>query len=984
MHGRRVAGQKPEAAPLSRLRTGKVKPVRSTPPTPRSSAIAASRWHKLLEAVSEAHPTGVPEASGPVRIIHYRVKAAGIFEGRDLALEILQQEHKKSGGWGALKELNLARTTISKLPDPLDRQILAAIQGCPRLWDQNVNTEGGPFALGVAQTELLLPLLCATGRFTVTDVAGNSTAPLRLDEGERWRFIVKVTHGDGDTYRFHGVLRRGHDEEVELAEPALMLDTGWVFLHDRAARFDPDGAFPWITTLRQTGGAPIPARDVEPFLQRLFATPHLPQVELPSDLRIEIQTTTPQIRVLVKPHPYDEQAIRARLQFDYGQVTYPDGEARPGLLDARTRVFHQRNREAEQQAREQLRHAGFRYQPDHLVADFPYHVPVQALPVTLHSLLPLGWKIESNGRLYRAPSQLNLRVSSGTDWLELAGRGQFEGSQVDLPTLLKAVRSGATTVELDDGSLGLLPEDWLRRMELLSKVGENEQGHVRFQRGQALLLDALLAEQPNVEMDVAFAQFREELRNFHSVEPMDAPPGFHGTLRPYQREGLGWFDFLRRFGFGGCLADDMGLGKTVQVLALLERRRQEKAGPSLVVVPRSLVFNWKQEAARFTPALRILEHSGIGRARHSGQLSEYDLILTTYGTLRRDALLLKEITFDYAILDESQAIKNSTTHAAKAARVLRARHRLALSGTPVENHLGELWSLFEFLNPGLLGRSAALGVFAGPEVAPELRHLLARSIRPFILRRTKGQVAPELPARLEQTIYCELPPPQRKMYDELRAYYQQTLRQKIDQNGLSRSKLIILEALLRLRQVACHPGLIDPAHQDLESAKLSALIPQLTEVTQEGHKALVFSQFTSFLRLVRTQVEAAGLAYEYLDGKTKDRQARVERFQNDPDCRLFLISLRAGGLGLNLTSAEYVFLLDPWWNPAVEAQAIDRAHRIGQKQKVFAYRLIARNTIEEKVLELQAQKRDLVAAILTEDQSLLRTLTREDLELLLG
>lgn len=953
------------------------------PSAARLSSSATSRWSKLLEAVTEAHPSGVPEAAGPARLIHYRIKAAGISEGRDLALVIHQQERKKNGGWGALRELNLARTSISRLPDPLDRQILAAIQGCPRLWDQESATASGPYALGVAQTELLLPLLCATGRFTVTDVAGRSTGPLRLDEGERWRFVVRVTPGEGDTYRFHGSLRCG-SEEVDLSEPALLLETGWVFLHDRAARFDPDGAFPWICTLRQTGGAPIPARDVDIFLQRLFATPHLPQVELPADLHIDIQTATPQIRLLVKQHPYDDQAIRAQLQFVYGSVIYPDGEARPGQLDARTRIFHQRNRVAEQQAREQLRQAGFRYQPDHLAAHFPYHLPLHFLPASLHHLLPLGWKIESNGRLYRAAATLSLKVSSGTDWLELAGCGHFVGGQVGLPALLKAIHSGSTTVTLEDGSLGLLPEGWRRSMELLARVGDHEDNHVRYQRGHALLLDALLSDQPQLEWDESFTRFREELRSFQSVEPQDAPDGFQGTLRPYQREGLGWFDFLRRLGFGGCLADDMGLGKTVQVLALLEKRRQEKAGPSLVVVPRSLLFNWKQEAAHFTPALRILEHSGIGRARLGGRLADFDVVLTTYGTLRSDALLLKEITFDYAILDEAQAIKNASTHAAKAARVLRARHRLALSGTPVENHLGEWWSLFEFLNPGLLGHSAALHVFSGPDVAPEMRHLLARSLRPFILRRTKGQVAPELPARLEQTIYCELPPPQRKLYDELRGYYQQTLRQKIDQYGLNRSKIIILEALLRLRQAACHPGLLDPTHQSMESAKLSALIPQLAEVTQEGHKALVFSQFTSFLRLVRTGVEAAGLNYEYLDGKTKDRQARVERFQNDPDCKLFLISLRAGGLGLNLTAAEYVFLLDPWWNPAVEAQAIDRAHRIGQKQKVFAYRLIARDTIEEKVLDLQAQKRDLVAAILTEDQSLLRTLTREDLERLLA
>ncbi len=404
------------------------------------------------------------------------------------------------------------------------------------------------------------------------------------------------------------------------------------------------------------------------------------------------------------------------------------------------------------------------------------------------------------------------------------------------------------------------------------------------------------------------------------------------------------------------------------------------------MVPRSLVFNWQQEASRFTPSLRVLRHTGADRIKGTAHFAEYDLIVTTYGTLRRDAADFQSEQFDYVILDESQAIKNANTESAKAVRLLKGRRRLALSGTPIENHIGELWSLFEFLNPGLLG-GGSISLLSTNILRPENeknRELLRRALRPFFLRRTKEQVAKELPEKVEQTIFCEMDPVQRKQYDELRDHYRNSLLSSIDQLGFGRAKIQILEALLRLRQAACHPSLLAEVKEEVPNAKLDVLLPRLTEIVSEGHKALVFSQFTSFLAIVRRRLEEQGVTYEYLDGKTRDRAARVDRFQSDPQCQLFLISLRAGGQGLNLTAADYVFLLDPWWNPAVEAQAIDRAHRIGQSKRVFAYRLIARNTVEEKVLALQATKRELADAILNQDNSLIRKITREELLLLLS
>jgi SNF2 family DNA or RNA helicase len=391
------------------------------------------------------------------------------------------------------------------------------------------------------------------------------------------------------------------------------------------------------------------------------------------------------------------------------------------------------------------------------------------------------------------------------------------------------------------------------------------------------------------------------------------------------------------------------------------------------------------EAARFTPKLKVVQYHGPDREALRPELGKYDLVVTTYGTMRRDIGFLATLEFDTAILDEAQAIKNAASESAKAARLLVARHRLALTGTPVENHLGELGSLFEYLNPGLLGRLPALDALSGGRAPSEQElALVARGMRPFILRRTKAQVLPDLPPKTEQVLSCELSDRQRELYDTLRAGYQASLLEQVETQGMGRSTIQVLEALLRLRQVACHPGLVNPEWEEAGSAKLDALFDQVDEVLDEGHKVIVFSQFTKLLAFVRRRLDRDEVPYAYLDGQTRKRGEVVERFQTDPACNVFLISLKAGGVGLNLTAAGYVFLLDPWWNPAVEAQAIDRAHRIGQQQPVFAYRMIAQDTVEQKMLELQRSKRELAEAILDGDGKALAELTAEDLRMLLS
>ena len=604
-------------------------------------------------------------------------------------------------------------------------------------------------------------------------------------------------------------------------------------------------------------------------------------------------------------------------------------------------------------------------------------------------LIEAGHEVDAEGKILRRAGPWSIRIQSNIDWFDMEAAVDFEGTSVSLPKLLQALQKGQKFIRLDDGSQGLLPEEWLRRYAPLALLGEVREGHLRFKKNQALLLDALLGQQTQVHTDQTFRDIREKLSSFSGITSQKEPVGFYGNLRPYQQTGLGWLLFLQTFGFGGCLADDMGLGKTIQVLALLQdqKNKKEKRPASLVVVPRSLVYNWIEEARRFTPELKVLDYTGLERKKRDQDFSHYDFVVTTYGVLRRDILTLKEISFHYVILDEAQAVKNAASQSAKAARLLLTDHKLALTGTPVENNLEELWSLFEFLNPGLLGHSNFFKKMAGEglSLSEENLKILSKALSPFILRRTKEQVLKELPPKQEQTLFCELEKKQKKLYQELAAYYRESLAQKIAKEGMQKSKMHVLEALLRLRQAACHPGLVDKGLKKEPSGKLETLLEQIKEILAEGHKALVFSQFTSLLAIVRERLEAAHIPFEYLDGATRDRKARVDHFQTDPSCPIFLISLKAGGLGLNLTAADYIFILDPWWNPAVEAQAIDRAHRIGQTKQVFAYRLIAKDTVEEKILELQSQKRRLTEAILSQDHThLLRTLTAKDLQILLS
>ena len=967
---------------------------RRRPPKP-----AAPQWQKQL---SRLHKELADRLTNDLsrqrwqagRRILYVIEVGEFMGDEHITLTVGHRERKQNGDWSKPKFESIASSVIAQLPDAEDRKILTILRGAGSQPGGYSYTSydyayRGRFALSSSLAEVVLPFMCRTGRCHLRLGADTELQPLAFDEGEPWSFAIKISKPeDTPCYRVTGHLRRG-EETVDLSQ-ALFFTPKFVFWPGRVSPFTVAGSFDWVRQFCTVPRLEFPKEQSTAWLQQFLRLPHLPSLELPAELNIqEVQgTPRPLLRIEANKERWaPHNVVAGKLSFDYaGQIADPTV---PGpIFLAETNQLIRRDANAEANSLEFLMRMGFSQRVRGYGEPPTLELNIRHLPRVVPLLLAQGWHVEAEGKLYRQPGKIDIEVTTGIDWFELHGSVQFDDTHVALPALLSALKRGEKTVVLGDGSLGMLPEEWLKKHGLLAGLGTVEGGTLKFRRNQAGLLDAMLAAQPEARFDSAFAKIRQELRVFDGIKPADPPAEFQGVLRGYQREGLGWLHFLRRFGFGGCLADDMGLGKTVQVLALLDARRREgpKLRPTLVVVPKSLVFNWQQETARFTPDLRVLDHAGGNRLKPGDHFENYDIILTTYGILRRDALEFKDRKFDYCILDEAQAIKNAKSESAKAVRLIQADHRLTVTGTPIENHLGELWSLFEFLNPGMLGQASVFqlsGVGArNPE--PETRQLLAKALRPFLLRRTKEQVAKDLPSKTEQTLYAEMEPAQHKLYDELRDHYRQSLLTKIAKDGIAKSKIQILEALLRLRQAACHPGLIDKSRVSEPSAKLDLLMPQLAQVLDEGHKALVFSQFTSMLAIVRQRLDQDNITYEYLDGRTRDRGAKVDRFQNDPACKLFLISLKAGGLGLNLTAAEYVFLLDPWWNPAVEAQAIDRTHRIGQTAPVFAYRLIVKDTVEEKVLELQNKKRTLADAILNADNSLIRNLGREELDMLLA
>ncbi len=580
---------------------------------------------------------------------------------------------------------------------------------------------------------------------------------------------------------------------------------------------------------------------------------------------------------------------------------------------------------------------------------------------------------------------ITVGVSSEIDWFDVSIAVSFGEQILSLNHVKKAVLKQESYVKLDDGSYGYLPEEWLQKMERYFRYGEVSKDGVSISKHHFSLIEELYDEIDDEALKDEIEEKKNKLIAFESIKDLKKPKGIKAKLRDYQMHGYNWLSFLNEFKMGGCLADDMGLGKTLQVICLLQEQKNLKVKiPSLIVLPTSLIFNWQNEVEKFAPKLKVKVISGAKRSKETKDYKKYDIILITYGLILRDIDYLKDYQFNYAILDESQAIKNPNSKRYKSVRLLKAHHRIVMTGTPVENSTMDLYSQMSFVNPGLLGSATffrdhfakAIEKDKDEEKTEELKKL----IKPFLIRRTKEQVATELPDKTEMTLYCELEPAQKKVYDTFRDKYKNYLLGKIEDEGLGKSKMYVLEGLMKLRQICNSPALLaDKEDYGNESIKIKELLTHIRENTGQ-HKILVFSQFVKMLNLIKTALDEEQVEYEYLDGKTKNRQERVNNFQHNDKVRVFLISLKAGGTGLNLTSADYVYIIDPWWNPAVEAQAIDRCYRIGQDKHVMAYKMICKGTVEEKIVELQERKMKLVKDIVSTDDSILKSLSKSDIE----
>lgn len=600
-----------------------------------------------------------------------------------------------------------------------------------------------------------------------------------------------------------------------------------------------------------------------------------------------------------------------------------------------------------------------------------------------------GWEVLKNFRFNTSKPKTQIFISNGVDWFDAKVNVVFGDQTVSIAEVKKALANKQTLVHLSDGTLGVLPEEWIKRYSMLFRVGENKHDKLRLSKYHISVIDELYENRDETELMIQLEEKYEKLREFKHIRKVDPPQHLAHILRPYQESGFHWLNFLSDVGWGGILADDMGLGKTVQALAFLHHLR-EKNGKlkALVACPTTLMYNWENEIKKFTPALTYHIHHGAQRTRDKDFFGQFNVIITTYGTLRSDIKLLTEQNFDCVVLDESQAIKNPNSKVAKAACLLKSSHRLCMSGTPLQNNTFDVYAQMNFLNPGMLGTvehfrndfATPIDKFGEKEQKDHLRKLLF----PFILRRTKEQVAKDLPEKTETILYCEMEDDQRRIYDAYRNEYRSKILGTIDEVGIGQSQLTILQGLMKLRQICDSPAILNETEKlPNHSIKLDEITRELEENMGE-HKALVFSQFLGMLALIKEKLVEENIPFVYFDGSTSaaDREKAVREFQTNEEVRVFLISLKAGGVGLNLTAADYVYIVDPWWNPAVEQQAIDRTHRIGQTNNIFAYRMICKDTIEDKILQLQERKRSLAKDLIADDNGFVKSLSREDVEYL--
>lgn len=734
---------------------------------------------------------------------------------------------------------------------------------------------------------------------------------------------------------------------------------------------------------------------------RKYLMPWMERYEVNIHPKLNIVLADPELQPRVRLSELNESNLMIRAEFAYDgiEVDYDDERFYLEETNGGIRMLR-RNKDEEKKLYEYLRtlHPTFSGQRNNQY----YYLPFQEVMKRgwfigmLRKLQDTGLSIHGfeNLKKFRYTThepKITMVAGEATDCFELKVTIHWGEQEVSLKEIRHAILNHQDTIMLEDGTLGHIPEAWIGQYSLLLRTATEDNGTLRLNKMHYTLLEDLLDNIEGKSIRLEIEERKRKMLEYDTLKKTAISAEIKASLRPYQLSGFHWLQTLDEFGWGGCLADDMGLGKTLQTISFIQYVKEKYPGSTqLVVCPTSLIFNWENELQKFCPSLKFHVHYGSNRELNKTHFTEFDIVLSTYGVVRNDVEELSGFLWQYVILDESQAIKNPDARVTRAIKELRAVNRVIISGTPVQNNTSDLFAQFNFLNPGLLGNREYFNrEFAVPIDklgSAEKTRQLKKLIYPFTLRRTKEQVAKDLPDKTVSVLWCTMDAEQRRLYNHYRDGYKKRLLTKIDEEGISKSGMDVLEALLRLRQICDHPALVEKSEASaFGSVKIEELIREVQE-NAGNHKLLIFSQFTQMLQLIRDEFEKVGITYCYLDGKTSlpNRKEQVTKFQDDESIKAFLISLKAGGVGLNLTVADYVYLVDPWWNPAAEQQAIDRAHRIGQKRKVFAYKMICKDTVEEKILKLQEKKQMLADDLIQEESGFVKNLTRDDVEFLFG
>jgi len=725
-----------------------------------------------------------------------------------------------------------------------------------------------------------------------------------------------------------------------------------------------------------------------------------PEVVLPEGFKPpEVRQEKPEL-VFDLFEDKEKDKLVLTIRFNYGGHSlaphYDDKDVMERVGEGDIPILIRRDMEFEREVLQKYQNQGFhRVAKDRFETggDAAMDFISETLPKLKKEGLVTGEEKLSQFKLFGELAQPQIRAratTSGVDWLEIDLAFEVQDTAISYEVIQTLLTQGRRYLQLPGkGFVKINREDLLTLEEKIQEIeGElSQEGKLRVAPFQAVYLDETFAIDWSQKQELG--EIIKSLSDIQGIPSRVLPGSLQAVLREYQHHGFDWLQFLHDHHFHGILADDMGLGKTIQALTyLLDRKERYNAAPNLVLAPTSVVFNWANETKKFTPDLKALLLYGANRKHLYKEIANSDLVLTSYALFRRDAEILSKQKWHTVILDEAQNIKNYRSKTAQLVKKLKADQRWALTGTPLENRLSELWSIFDFLMPGFLGSYNHFKKKYQQPIENEhsSAHLdrLRRRIYPFILRRIKDEVAKELQPKTEVTHFCEMTHEQGKVYQEVLSACRKQVFTEVEKKGLDRSHVSILTALLRLRQICCHPDLLGPQFKkrEIDSGKLDSFKDLLLEVISEGHRILVFSQFVEMLNILKLWFEKEKINYEYLDGRTRRREERIKNFNENASIPVFLVSLRAGGTGLNLTGADYVIHYDPWWNPAVQDQATDRVHRLGQTKHVFSYKLITKDSVEEKILMLQEKKRGLVKGLLSSDSALGKKLSYEDLEYL--